>query len=220
MTVSALRRKRAASLVRKLPSNGILSIGVTSGPGHVELAEADRGEEPRQPVGNRCEGRDGAELEERRGHHHAREAGPARHARREARSAPPVEWARAKWGGGQSGSATCSMKASRSRSYSVKLSIWPLRRLRSRRSEPPWPRQSKVATAIAAAAQIADHLEIFLDALRPALEQADRAARAARCRAPAGKAQLHAVAGGDHAGDGAFRHRVRFAAEEFHARPR
>ena len=61
--------------------------------------------------------------------------------------APPMEWPSAKIGGGQSGSTTCSMKASRSAAYSRKLRIWPLWRSESARSDRPCPRQSSVATA-------------------------------------------------------------------------
>ncbi len=141
-------------------------------------------------------------------------ARPSWQARRH--TSPPVEWASAKCGGGQSGSATCSMKASRSRSYSAKESTWPFMGLRSRRSDPPWPRQSKAATREAALAQLPDHLEIFLDRLGAPLEQADGSALAPAGRPPIGIAQADAVAGQDRADEGAFRNRIGIETEELH----
>ena len=61
--------------------------------------------------------------------------------------AAPIEWASAKIGGGQSGSTTCCMMASRSVAYSEKFRTWPLLASLRPRSDRPCPRQSKVATA-------------------------------------------------------------------------
>ena len=72
----------------------------------------------------------------------------------------------------------------------------------------------------AAAAQIADRLEIFLDVLAAALQQADGAERLARRRPPAGMAQPHAVAGQRLADDSAGRNRIAVDFVEFHARDR
>src|SRR3984893_4110171 len=62
-------------------------------------------------------------------------------------TAPPIECASAKNGGGQSGSTTCCTKASTSTSKSEKSRTWPLRGSRKRRDEWPCPRQSIIATA-------------------------------------------------------------------------
>ena len=59
----------------------------------------------------------------------------------------------------------------------------------------------------AARAQIAHGLEIFLDELGAALEQADRALAPGR-RRPAREAHGYAVAGLEHAGDDVVRHRI------------
>ena len=68
----------------------------------------------------------------------------------------------------------------------------------------------------AARPQVAHHLEIFLDELRAAMEQADRAARLARQRRPARRAHGDAVGGADHLDDGAARAGIVGQIEESH----
>ena len=105
----------------------------------------------------------------------------------------PIEWPSAKSGGGQSGSTTSFMKASRSRSYSAKSRTWPLRRIGSARSESPCPRQSRIATAKPRARRSRTVSKYFsMNSARPG-NRADRALAAGR-RHPAGKAQRDAVA--------------------------
>ena len=67
----------------------------------------------------------------------------------------------------------------------------------------------------AAGAQFTHGLEIFLDELGAALEQAHRAL-AARRRKPARKAHAHAVAGLERAGDHIFGHRIGGDGNEIH----
>ena len=70
---------------------------------------------------------------------------------------------------------------------------WPLARSARPRPDRPWPRQSKATTAKPRRRSSVDGLEILLDELGPALEDADRAAVAPRRRPPARGAQRHAV---------------------------
>ena len=112
------------------------------------------------------------------------------------------------------------MKASRSRSYSleaVDMALAPVAQaaLRAALAAPV-----EGGDREAAAAQIADHLEIFLDAFRPPLEQADRAARAARWSPQSGHSAAHAVAGDDMPATAPSGTGLEFEAEELHARPR
>ncbi len=127
----------------------------------------------------------------------------------------PIEWPSAKIGGGQSGNTTSRMNVSRSVSNSEKLPTWPLRRSPSARSDRPWPRQSRMATAKSAAAQIANGLEIFLDPLGAAGKNTHRAAAAGR-RRKAGEAQRHAVRRLQHAGDDVVRNRICGNRDELH----
>ena len=71
----------------------------------------------------------------------------------------------------------------------------------------PLPAPIQDGDGKAAAAQIADRLEIFFDPFGAARENADRAAAAGR-RRKARKADLHAVRGLEHAADGAFGNRI------------
>ena len=67
----------------------------------------------------------------------------------------------------------------------------------------------------AARAQFAHRLEIFLDELGAALEDADRALAAGR-RMPARETQAYAVAGLERAGDNVFRHGIGWNGNEIH----
>ncbi len=69
----------------------------------------------------------------------------------------------------------------------------------------------------AAAAQVADRLEVLLDGFAAPLHQADGAQRLARRRPPARIAQPHAVGGQDAADRGAGRNRIAVDFVEFHA---
>ena len=75
------------------------------------------------------------------------------------------------------------------------------------RSEPPWPRQSIVATARSRREQVADGLVIFLDELRASAEQRRRC-RAGCSGVPSRRAQPHAVDGDELVLDGAGRDRI------------
>ena len=65
-TISRLRAKRTGSLVSGLPSKGICSIVSAALPGHLEFAEAERGDERRDAAGGRLRGPRRAEADERR----------------------------------------------------------------------------------------------------------------------------------------------------------
>ena len=122
----------------------------------------------------------------------------------------------AKIGGGQSGSTTSFMNASRSSSYSEKSPTCPLRGSDERALGQALPAPVEGGDGKAARAQLAHGLEIFLDEFGAALEQAHRAL-AARRRMPARKAQGHAVARLERAGDHVFGHRIGGDGNEIHA---
>ena len=131
------------------------------------------------------------QRDHRRQQHHAVEPAHARHAPRAAASVAPMEWASAKCGGGQSGSTTSLMKVSRSIWY-CEIAHVAFARIAQRAVRHSLPAPVERGDGEAARAQVAHGLEIFLDELGAALEQADRAL-AARRRRPARKAQIHPV---------------------------
>ena len=79
----------------------------------------------------------------------------------------------------------------------------------------PLPAPIQDGDGKAAAAQIAHRLEIFLNPFGAAGEKAHGAAAAGR-RRKARKAQLYAVGGLEHAGDGAFGNRIGGDRDELH----
>ena len=81
-------------------------------------------------------------------------------------------------------------------------------RSRISRSEPPWPRQSRVATPKPAVGQIADGLEIFLDAFVAAGQDDDGALERTGRGAKQAIADPLAVARGEKAAGRVFRRRI------------
>ena len=120
----------------------------------------------------------------------------------------PIEWPSAKNGGGQSGSTTSFMKVSRSISYSEKSRDIPLALVAQPMLRQALPAPVHGGDGEAALARVVDHLEVFLDELGAAVEQAQRALASGR-RREARKAKLDPVGGPDGSGDRALRDRIR-----------
>ena len=128
---------------------------------------------------------------------------------------PPIEWPMAKIGGGQSGSTTSFMKVSRSSSYSEKSPTWPLRGSASLRSEPPWPRQSSVATAKPRERNSRTVSKYFsMNSARPWNRQTVPLRPGGGCQRA--KRRLTPSRGLERAGDDVFRHRIGWDGDEIH----
>ena len=151
-STAALRAKRTGSEVEHIADESA-SPGVGISGRHIDrrrwpdqrIRAPSAGDARERPGGNAIIGADSTTRSNQRL--------PPWQARMRDMQAPPMEWPSAKIGGGQSGSTTCSMKASRSAGVFVKIPAHnPCGGSASVRSDMPCPRQSKVATGIRARA--------------------------------------------------------------------